>query len=136
MIFAVAASVLIMVGLATWVMLRQRTQQTARIVVDLRDRSMSRGTEPPPSEPPIEIARNVAHLDIYLPLGSSDGSYDIRIASVSGESFVSATGEAKLEQGVTVLVVDLGTRLPTSGRYLMQIRRHDAQWVSFPLRIR
>jgi hypothetical protein len=73
MIFAVAASVLIVVGLATWAMLRQHDQRFARAVVDLRDRSISRGTEPPPTEPPIEIGRDISALDIYLPLGPATG---------------------------------------------------------------
>ena len=45
MIFAVAASILIVVGLATWAVLRQHNQQIARAVIELRDRSMTRGTE-------------------------------------------------------------------------------------------
>jgi len=136
MILAVAASVLIVAGLATWAMLRQRTPQIARAVVDLRDRSMSRGTEPPPAEPPLEIPRNVGHLDIYLPLGSSEGSYDGRISSVSGEPLISGTGQAKLEQGLTVLHVDFGISSVRPGRYLLQIRKQQSEWASFSLQIR
>lgn len=136
MIFAVAASVLIVVGLATWAMLRQHNQQMARAVVDLRDRSLARGTEPPPTEPPLEISRNVSHLDIYLPLGSSEGSYYLRITSAQGEPVLSGMGEAKLDQGLTVLHVDLRISLARSGNYLLQLRRPTGEWVSFPLRIR
>jgi hypothetical protein len=136
MIFAVAASVLIVVGLATWVMLRQHDQQIAGAVVDLRDRAMARGTEPPPTEPPLEIPRSVSHLDIYLPLGSSVGSYDVRISSVSGEPIFAGTGEAKLEQGITLLRVDFGKSLAKQGKYLLQIRRQASEWGSFPLDIR
>ena len=39
-LFAVEASVVIVVGLATWAMLRKGDQQTARAVVDLRARSL------------------------------------------------------------------------------------------------
>jgi hypothetical protein len=136
MIFAVAASVLIVVGLATWAILRPRGQQTARAVIDLRDRSMARGTEPPPTEPPLEIPRNVSHLEIYLPLGSNEGPYDVRIISVRSELLFSGTGEAKLDQGLTVLPVDLGTSLASQGYYLLELRRPTAEWVSFPLHIR
>jgi hypothetical protein len=136
MIFAVAASVLIVVGLASWAMLRQHNQQMARAVVDLRDRSLARGMEPPQTEPPLEIPRNASYLEIYLPLGSSDGSYDVRVASARGEPLFSGRGEAKLQQGTTVLRIDLGMSLTKPDRYLLQIRRGDSEWVSFPLQLR
>jgi hypothetical protein len=97
---------------------------------------MARGTEPPPTEPAIQLPRNVAHLDIYLPLGSSDGPYDLRITSVRNEPLFSGTGEAKLNEGLTVLRVDLGMSLASPGDYLLQIRRHNSEWVSFPVQIR
>jgi hypothetical protein len=135
MIFALAASVLIVVGLATWAMMRQHNQQIARAVVDLRDRSMARGTETPPAEPPLEIPQNVSHLSIYLPLGSSDGSYDVRIISARSEPLSSGSGNAKLEKGVTILNIDLAP-LSSRGSYLLQIRRKGSEWISFPLQVR
>lgn len=136
MIFAVAASVLIVVGLATWAMLRQQDQKFARSVVDLRGRSMTRGTERPPTEPPLEIPRNVSQLEIYLPLGSSEGLYDVRVASVQGEPLLSRTGTAKVEQGLTVLRLDMKMSLARPGNYLLQIRRPASEWGSFPLQVR
>ena len=135
MIFAVAASVLIVVGLATWAMLRHNNEQIAA-VIDLRDRSMARGIEPPPTEPPLEIPRDASHLEIFLPLGSNDGPYDLRVTTVRGELLFSGAGEAKLEKGVTTLRVDLRMSLARPGNYLLQIHRHTSEWVSFPLQIR
>jgi hypothetical protein len=124
------------VGLATWTMLRRHSnEQVARAVVDLKGRSMARGMEPP-TEPPLEIPHNASHLDIYLPLGSDDGLYDVRIASVQGEPLVSGTGEAKLERGLTVLRIDLVVSSAKPGTYLLQIRRHASEWASFSVRIR
>ncbi len=136
MILAAAASVLIVVGLTTWAMLRQHNGGQISAVVDLRDRSMARGTEPPVTEPALQLPRNVAHLDIYLPLGSNDGPYDLRISSVGNELFFSGTGVAKLNEGVTVLPIDLGRSLAKPGDYLLQIRRHNSEWVSFSVQIR
>ncbi len=135
MIFAVAATILVVVGVSTWAMLRRHDQQIVRAVLDLRDRSLARGTEPPPTELPLEIPRNVSHLDIYLPLGSSDGPYDIRVASVYNETVVSAIGDAKLEKGLTILRVDLRMSSTMPGNYLLQIRRHESEWASFALRV-
>jgi hypothetical protein len=64
---------------------------------------MARGTEPPPAESPLEIPRNVSQLEIYLPLESNEGRYDVRVTSVRGEPLVSGSGEAKLERGLTLL---------------------------------
>jgi hypothetical protein len=136
LIFAIAASVLIVAGLTTFVLLRQRQQQIARTVLDLRDRSLSRGPELPSTEPPLQIPRNVAHLDIYLPLGSSDGLYEVRVTSVRNEVLFSGGGDAKLNAGVTVLPVDLRMSLAGPSDYFLEIRRPDSQWVSFPLQIR
>lgn len=136
MIFAVAASVLIVVGLATWAMLRRHNNEQIAAVIDLRDRSMARGIEPPPTEPPLEIPRDASHLEIFLPLGSNDGPYDLRVTTVRGELLFSGAGEAKLEKGVTTLRVDLGVSLARPGNYLLQIHRHTSEWVSFPLQIR
>ena len=135
MVLAAAASILILVGLTTWAMLRQHDIGQTSAVVDLRDRSMARGTEPPPSEPPVEIPRNVSHLDIYLPLGSSEGAYDIRIISVRGEPLFSGDGEAKLDRQLTVLRVERRISLEKHGNYVLQIRRHASEWMSFPLHV-
>jgi hypothetical protein len=136
MIFAVAASVLIVVGLATWAMLRQHNQQIARAVVDLRDRSMARGTEPPPTEPPIEIGRGISALDIYLPLGASDGTYDIRIVPRNGDPLFSGNAVATHKAGITSLHVDANLSSIRSGRYVLQLRRAGSDWNSYPLHIK
>jgi hypothetical protein len=137
MIFAAAASVLIVVGLATWAMLRQQDHHIARVVVDLRGRSMPRGTEPPPNEPPVEVPRNASRLDIYLPLGSAEGSYEVRVASARNEPLVSASGDAKLRKGLTILSISFPSSLSQAGSYRLQLRRDSASgWASFPLRVR
>jgi len=98
---------------------------------------MARGSEaPPPMEPPLEVPRNTSHMEIYLPLGSTEGAYDVRITSSSGEVLVSQAGEAKLARGSTGLSIDLGISLRRPGKYVLQIRRHTSEWVSFALNIR
>jgi len=136
MIFAVAASVLIVVGLATWAMMRRHNnEQIVRAVVDLRDRSIARSTEPPPNETPIEIGRNVSRLDIYLPLGTSDGSYDVRVTTAKGDVLFSGTAVAAVEAGVTSLRVDANFSSASAGLYVLQLRKFGSEWTSYPLRI-
>lgn len=136
--FAVAASVLIVAAIATWALVRrQNNLQIARsVVVDLRNRSMARGTEPPPTEPPIEIGSNVSRLDIYFPLGTSDGSYDIRITTMQGDPLLTAGGIAKFQRGITSLPVDVNLISASPGLYVLQLRKAGSEWNSYPLRIR
>ena len=135
MIFAVAASVLIVVGLATWAMLHQHNSGQIAAVVDLRDRSMARGTELPPTETPIQIPRNVSHLKIYLPLGSSDGIYDVRITNANGNLIFTGSADATLKESVSSLEIDVRLSSASPGLYLLQLRRGTSDWNSYPLRI-
>ena len=138
MIFAVAASVLIVAAIATWAAIRghDNVQVAQSVVVDLRNHSMARGTEPLPSEPPLEISRSVSHLDIYLPLGSSDGPYDFRISTTRGEVLRTGSGFAKVQEGITALPVDVNLSSVSPDLYILQIRKVGSEWNSYSLRLR
>ena len=136
--FAVAASVLIVAAIATWAVIYRHGSnlQVARsVVVDLRNHSMTRGTEPLPSEPPLEISRSVSHLDIYLPLGSGDGPYDLRVSTANGEALLTREAVAKIEQGITSLRVDVSLSTASPGLYVLELRKAGSEWNSYPLRI-
>jgi hypothetical protein len=137
-LLAFAASILIAIGIAGWVLFQKHNEslvaQTA--VVDLRNRSIPRGTEPNPAEPPLEINHAATHLNIYLPLGSSEGQYDIRIVTPSGEILFAAGGTAKLADQITSLQIPASLSLSRSGRYVLQIRKNGSEWSSYPLLLR
>ena len=86
---------------------RSETLSAQTAVLDLRDRSVARGTEANPEEPPLEIARTVSHVKIYLPLGSSDGYYEVRISDPQDRVLFSTNGIGSTQQGITSLVVDV-----------------------------
>ena len=150
---AIAATIL-MLAFAGWALLpRQKTPLVLRpneptaprqeeplvtqtAVLDLRDRSPQRGAEPGLALPPLEMARNVSHLEIYLPFGSNEGLYDVRLTTTQGESVLVAKGRAKLKQGLTSMGVDVRTSTIRQGRYILQIRKHGWEWSSFPLVVR
>jgi len=106
---------------------------TETAVLDLRDRSPQRGAEPGLALPPLEMARNVSHLEIYLPFGSDEGLYDVRLTTTQSESVLVATGRAKLKQGLTSMGLDVPPSTIRSGRYILQIRKGGWEWSSFPL---
>jgi hypothetical protein len=133
-----SASVLIVASFAGWALVRNQKQssvaQTA--LLDLRNRSLPRGGESKPVEPPLEINRAVKHLTVYLPLGSADGPYDIRIATPAGGAVFTTTTVSSLKDGITSLeaAVDLAPTSP--GEYVLQVRTPDSEWNSYALILR
>ena len=49
----------------------------------------------------IEIGRGISAFDIYLPLGASDGTYDIRIVPRNSDPLFSGNAVATLKAGIT-----------------------------------
>ena len=137
-LLAIAASILIVIGIAGWVLLQKHNEslvaQTAEL--DLRNRSIPRGAEPNPTEPPLEINRVATHWNIYLPLGSSEGQYEIRIVTPSGEMVFAAGGTAKLADQITSLQIPATLSSSRTGSYVLQIRKTASEWSSYPLLLR
>jgi hypothetical protein len=137
-LLAIAASILIAIGIAGWVLLQRHneTQMAQTAVLDLRNRSLPRGTEANPVEPPLVVSRAAAHWNIFLPFGSNDGPYDIRLLAGSGELLVSTKADAKLTDGVAVIqiAVDLSSRSP--GQCVLRLTRNGAQESSYVVELR
>ena len=135
---AAAAGILLVVGVLGWALLHKRNEsfvaQTA--VLDLRDRSAARGGEPTPGEQPLEVSRGVKRLNVYLPLGSAEGPYELRIAITTGSAIFTTNGVASLKDGVTSIEVAVDLSSASSGRYVLQIRRPNSEWSSYPLSLR
>ena len=137
-LLAIAASILVVAGIAGWVLLQRHNEtlvaQTA--VLDLRNRSLPRGTEANPVEPPLVVSRAAAHWNIFLPFGSNDGPYDIRLLAGSGELLVSTKADAKLTDGVAVIQisVDLSSRSP--GQCVLRLTRNGSQESSYVVELR
>jgi len=137
-LLAIAASILIVVCLAGWALfLKQKESIVAQTaILDLRNRSVPRGTEPNPAEPSLEVNRAAAQWKIFLPFGSDPGPYDILLLAGSGELLVSRKADAKLTDGVAVIQisVDLSSRSP--GRCVLRLARNGAQESSYVVELR
>jgi hypothetical protein len=137
-LLAIAASILVVAGIAGWVLLQRHNEtfvaQTA--VLDLRNRSLPRGTESNPVEPPLVVSRAATHWNIYLPFGSDAAPYDIRLLAASGELLVSTKADAKLTDGVAVIQisVDLSSRSP--GQCVLRLTRNGTQESSYVVEFR
>jgi hypothetical protein len=134
-ILAIAASILVVVAVAGWALFFKQkgplVVQTA--VLDLRNRSVPRGGEPTPGEQPLEVSREVKRLNVYLPLGSAEGPYELRIAITTGSAIFTTNGVASLKDGVTSIEAAVDLSSASSGRYVLQIRRPNSEWNSYPL---
>jgi hypothetical protein len=137
-LLAIAASILVAVGIAGWVLIQRHNEtllsQTA--VLDLRNRSVSRSPEQNLGEQPLELRRRFSQLNIYLPLGSPEGAYEVRIVTTSGDSLFTAAGTAWLNDGVTSLQVSGKLSPVRSSQCVMQIRKPPSEWNSYPLVLR
>ena len=135
---AAAAGILLAVGVLGWALLHKRNESfvAKTAVMDLRDRSVARGGEPNPGEQPLELSRAVKHLNVYLPLGSADGPYELRIARTTGSAIFTTNGVASLKDGVTLIEAAVDLSSASSGRYVLQIRRPNSEWNSYPLLLR
>jgi hypothetical protein len=102
-------------------------------VLDLRLSGIPRGEAPEAKDRQIpRLPRGKLALSIYLPTGSEDGIYDIALANAAGQSLVTGSGEAMLQNYIEVLPLSLDlTRFP-AGRYELRIRHSRAeQWNSY-----
>jgi hypothetical protein len=76
-------------------------------VLDLRNRSITRGAEQAKAEAPLPVNRYASHWDIQLPLGSPDGPYEVRLTTAKGGQVFAATGLATITGGITLLSVEV-----------------------------
>src|SRR5712692_2481174 len=88
-LLAVAAGIAVVIGIGLWAWrgghrfrlgneaARQTTEPYQQSLLDLRNRSVLRGTEPNPSRSPLELHKAALALSIYLPTGSEPGRFEV-----------------------------------------------------------
>jgi hypothetical protein len=137
-LLAIAASILVVVCLAGWAFFLRRNESLVvqTVVLDLRNRSIPRSTDTNPAEPPLEVSHAATRWEIYLPLGSSDGSYNLRITTPKGDPIFTGGGVAKVQGGVTMLRTDVNLASASRGVYVLQLQSNNSGWSSYGLILR
>ena len=135
-LFAVAAGILLSILAIGRILFPGRhelppPQTTA--VLDLRNRSVTRGAEQGPAEGLLKVSRYASQWDIQLPLGSPDGPYEVRLITEQGEQVFATQGVATISGGVTLLRIEVRVSPASPGRYVLQLREPKLAWNSYSL---
>lgn len=138
-LFAAAAGILLSILVAGRTIFPKHNEllpaQTTA-VLDLTNRSVARGLEQGPTEAPLEVSRYASQWDIQLPLGSSDGPYEVRVTTAKGKQIFAVKGVATIAGGITVLRVEAKLSSASPGLYVLQLREPTLAWNSYSLVVR
>ncbi len=95
-----------------------RTQTVA--VLDLRNASQARGgNAPEQATPRLTVPHNARTLQIYLPIGSEEGEYEVGLFRSAGRPLVQTRGRAELISQSVILRIKLDLSLVSQGEYLL-----------------
>jgi hypothetical protein len=103
-------------------------------IVDLEGRSV-RLAEKGDAEQPILLGREPEELTIRLPFGSKPGRYEIQLLKTADHASLSATGEARVENGITSLTTRVDLSNYEAGKYLIGVRQIPFDWTYYPVTI-
>jgi hypothetical protein len=136
MLLAVAAMVLISVAGWLWVRSRPAGRTLAVVVLDLRGRAAVRGENPPEmNQPPLEVPRNTRSLNLELPIGSNEGSYEVALLNQESAELFRTSATAKLEDHIVLLRASVDLAGVSPGSYFLGIRQPGLEWTQFPIRV-
>jgi hypothetical protein len=134
----VAAAAMVLLALAGWLWVENRPSgQTAAVVIlDLRGRATVRGENPPEnSQPPMNVPRNTRRLNLELPIGSNEGTYDLALLNPVGDELFRTSATAKLENHIVVLRANVDLAGISPGSYFLGVRQPGLEWTRFSVRL-
>jgi hypothetical protein len=143
MVWGVAAALVIAGAITTYEVTHRGNQsptQTAgpyqTAALDLKDRSVARGeTGHAPRTEPLILPPKRLDLTIYLPIGSEPGIYQVQLLKKIDEPLMTTAGEARIEQGNTILRARIDLTHVASGAILIGLRQPPSDWTYYPVTI-
>lgn len=131
-----AAVVLIAIGGWLWVRSKPSAQTAAVVVLDLRGRATVRGETPTDAnQQPLEIPHGAGQLQLDLPIGSNEGTYELAVLNGNNAELLRSTGTAKLEDHIVVLRAAFDLSGVSPGSYILGLRQQGMEWTRFPIRV-
>jgi hypothetical protein len=133
-----AAAAMLLLALAGWMLVRNRPlrQATTVVVLDLRGRANLRGENPSEtSQLPLVVPRNARALNLELPIGSNEGTYDVVLLNPAGTEVFRTSATADLQNHVVILRADVDLAGVSPGSYFLGIRQPGLEWTRFSIRL-
>jgi hypothetical protein len=112
----------------------QKPAEVQVVVLDLRKRGVARGQNNN-QDADLDLPKGRLKLSIYLPIGSEEGNYEVRI-SRRQKQVLTAKGKAGMQAHLNVLTVEADTSAFEAGSYTLDIREVGWGWNRYPLRVR
>ena len=106
-----------------------------QVVLDLRKRGVARG-ENNNQDGGLDVPKGRLKLSIYLPIGSGEGDYEVRILGRQNQVLIAAKGKAQMQGHLNVLTVEANTSTFEAGSHSLAIREVGWGWNRFPLKVR
>jgi len=78
----------------------------------------------------------VVQLELSLPIGSDDGTYEVRIMDGQLHSLMSRSASAALTDHVTTLSVTLDLSTLAPGSYVLGLKGPESGWRTYPIAVR
>ena len=135
--WAAAAVLAIAAGTGGWMLTKggDPVGNEIRAELDLRPYAIMRGESQTADRPPLQLPRGRGLLTLFLPAGSEPGPYDVEVRDPDALVKMSARGEARQQNQVTVLAITVSTGSLSPGAYQLAVRRAGDRWQEFPLRV-
>ena len=112
----------------------QKPVEVQVVVLDLRKRGITRGGNNN-QEGDLDLPKGRLKLSIYLPIGSNEGDYEVRISGRKNK-VLTAKGKAAMQGHRNVLTVEADTSAFEAGRYSLAIRQVGWEWNRYPLKLK
>jgi hypothetical protein len=110
-----------------------RPTELRAATLDLTDRAVLRGPDENPPKPPLQLPRDNLNLNVYLPVGSEPGKYEIEVADRPDHPLVKSEGSAVLRDHIAVIQVNLNLQPLRPGLYMVGIRQAGWSWTYYPV---
>jgi hypothetical protein len=112
----------------------QKSAEVQVVVLDLRNRGVVRGENKRQSED-LDLPKGRLKLSIYLPIGSEEGNYEVRITGQQNQ-VQTAKGKAGMQNHLNILTVAMDTSTFDAGKYSLAIRQAGWGWNRYPLELK
>lgn len=112
----------------------QKPAEVQVVVLDLRKRGVARG-ETNNQDGDLNLPKGRLRLSIYLPIGSEEGNYEVRISGRRNQ-VLAAKGKAGMQGHLNVLPVEVDASSFEPGRYTLAIRQTGWGWNRYPLQLK